>query len=609
MASRIWKLRITDVMQSTIFGFLTKEMDGCEALYTRCDYDPIFGTVVNRFLTQTVIGHPLTVYGKGNQRTGLMALKDSINSLASMLYNPPAAGIHKVINNTTETNFSINELSETIKSIAGEAGYHVKVIKTHDPRLEQSDTKLEYNIDTDYSGHGTFHTPMSEITKGMLKVIERFKDNIVPNLFIPNVKWYAEISSMIKPPSSLGNAVLSDEAYWELFREQYFHSERINLNPGTLGSTSTPVKQKRNHQHLIKDPEGYPLGSYESGRKSLEVISDLCKDLWPSTGYNLAVTHSTSQTMNLMALAMLRKFHQESTVPYKVFTTTHEHEGGIGCFQYLPEFELFFIEDNILADPNEMKRMLVEIQPHIAFFSHLQYDTGNIAPVEEWCNIVRAHVPGCKIILDVAQSLGLYDIPFGQADVVLGSTHKWLFGPHGGGLMWMTSAFQKWIEAIYWSGHGLTHDPKVANISIPGGQDFRLYPAIEEALQLYQQTGTAIALNRSSYLGAYFQKRLDELFSNCGIGFTFLNNNNSTAVISIAFTDYDPYPLYKFLNDQMVHTKCIKNHKIAGAEYHIIRIGIPYYETMERLNYALFEIGRYLSENKPVVSEEALVTY
>lgn len=597
MACRVWNLRITDVMQSTIFGFLTEEMGSSEKLYTRCDYDHIFGTVVNRFLTQTVYGHPLTVYGKGNQRTGLMALKDSVNSMVTFIGDIPPAGTHKVVNHVTETNFSINELASTIKDIAKEEGYDVQIVRTHDPRQEQVDTKPVYGIETDYSGHETLHSPFSSVAKEMLNIIERFKYNISESLFIPSIKWADDISKVKKQPSLFETVTIDDDNYWDYFRETHFQSDRINLNPGTLGTTSMAVKRIRYNQHSSKNMEGYPLGSYEHGRRSHGEINKLCDELWPSTGYQLTVTHSTSQSINLLALAMLRKLHTVSAPPYRIFTTTHEHEGGIGCFHHLPEFEVHYIDDDVLADPAEMASRLHEIKPHLAFFSHVYYDTGNLAPVEQWFKIVKQTTPYCKIILDSAQSLGLYDIPFGAPDVVVGSTHKWLFGPHGGGLMWVKSEFAEWIEGIFWSGHGLGYTPDTTPLSIPGGQDFQMYPAIEESLKLFKQTGQATIIARSNYLRGYFQKKLDEVFTCHGVSHVFLNNEQSCPLVAIAFTDFDPYPLYRYLNDQQVHTKCIKNHMIAGSMLHILRIGLPYFETAERLNYVLFQIGRFLSEH------------
>ncbi len=626
MACRLWKLRITDVMQSTIFGFTTEEMAGCEELYTRCDYDCIFGTVLNRFLVQAVCSHPLTVYGKGHQRTGLMALKDAVNSLVGLIDNIPDAGTHKVINHVTETNYSINELAKTVKNIAEEQGFNVNIVRSHDPRMEQNETKSEYGIETNLSGHDSLHTPLAEIAKEMMKIIAKFRDNISPGMFTPSVQWNADINNNtatvnhISPDpapektynydrnnNSDNNKVrkvphyykisADNESYWESFREQYFQSDRVNLNPGMLGATSIPVKNIY-YQNLSNSLNGFPLGNYEYARKSHGEISRLCAEIWPSEGYKLTVTHSTSQTMNLLALSMLRKFNKTVKGPVKVITTTHEHEGGIGSFEHLPEYEVHYIEDAILANPPALGKIIKDLQPDLALFSHVFYDTGNIAPVENWCANVRKNAPSCKIILDVAQSLGLYDLPFGCSDLVLGSTHKWLHGPQGGGLMWMTVDFQNWIEKTSWSGHGLGYTPDTEQFSIPGGQDFMLYPALEEALKLYKKAGLHNVLARSSQLGTYFQKKLDEVFSKNGINHVFLNNKQLSPVITIAFTDYDPYLLYKYMNAHQVHAKLIKNHKISGVKYHILRIGIPYFESYERLEFALNEIKKYLYDKK-----------
>ena len=62
-ACRTWGLRATDLNQGVVYGIETEETAGDERLITRFDYDEVFGTVLNRFCLQAVIGHPLTVYG------------------------------------------------------------------------------------------------------------------------------------------------------------------------------------------------------------------------------------------------------------------------------------------------------------------------------------------------------------------------------------------------------------------------------------------------------------------------------------------------------------------------------------------------------------------
>ena len=75
-ACRNWGLRSTDIMQGVVFG-LDKDIT------TRFDYDEYFGTAINRFCAQAIIGHPLTVYGKGGQTRGFLTLSDSIQCFNS----------------------------------------------------------------------------------------------------------------------------------------------------------------------------------------------------------------------------------------------------------------------------------------------------------------------------------------------------------------------------------------------------------------------------------------------------------------------------------------------------------------------------------------------
>ena len=67
---RAWGLRATDLNQGVVYGCATDETGLHPELATRFDYDGIWGTVLNRFLVQSAIGKPLTVYGSGGQTRG-----------------------------------------------------------------------------------------------------------------------------------------------------------------------------------------------------------------------------------------------------------------------------------------------------------------------------------------------------------------------------------------------------------------------------------------------------------------------------------------------------------------------------------------------------------
>ena len=108
-ACRIWGLRSTDLNQGIVYGQQTDETDLHPDLATRFDYDGVFGTVLNRFCTQAVVGHPLTVYGSGGQTRGMLDIRDTLACVELAVTNPAEQGEFRVFNQFTES-FSIREL-------------------------------------------------------------------------------------------------------------------------------------------------------------------------------------------------------------------------------------------------------------------------------------------------------------------------------------------------------------------------------------------------------------------------------------------------------------------------------------------------------------------
>ena len=90
-ACRIWGLRVTDLNQGVVYGQETDETTMHPDLATRFDYDAVFGTVLNRFCVQAVVGHPLSVYGTGNQTRGMLDIRDTLACVELALLNPADA--------------------------------------------------------------------------------------------------------------------------------------------------------------------------------------------------------------------------------------------------------------------------------------------------------------------------------------------------------------------------------------------------------------------------------------------------------------------------------------------------------------------------------------
>jgi UDP-sulfoquinovose synthase len=187
-ACRIWGLRSTDLNQGVVYGIETEDTALDERLNTRFDYDEVFGTALNRFCLQAVIGHPLTVYGTGGQTRGYLNIVDTIRCVELAILNPPDAGEYRVFNQFTEQ-FSVLDLDRLVQSAGKQVGIDVRVDHLDNPRVEKEEhyykamhTKL---LDLGLEPHLLSET----LIESMFATIERYKARVVFDHILPVTRW------------------------------------------------------------------------------------------------------------------------------------------------------------------------------------------------------------------------------------------------------------------------------------------------------------------------------------------------------------------------------------------------------------------------------------
>jgi UDP-sulfoquinovose synthase len=187
-ACRIWKLAATDLNQGVVYGIRTDETALDERLCTRFDYDEVFGTVLNRFCVEAVVGHPLTVYGKGGQTRGFLNLVDTIQCVRLAVEHPAEPGEFRVFNQFTEQ-FSVNDLAVKVERVGSDMGLNVVVDRVEDPRIEAQEhyynarhTKL---LDLGLEPH----LLDDEVVAHLLETVERYKDRILTDSIAPKTRW------------------------------------------------------------------------------------------------------------------------------------------------------------------------------------------------------------------------------------------------------------------------------------------------------------------------------------------------------------------------------------------------------------------------------------
>jgi UDP-sulfoquinovose synthase len=184
-ACRIWDLRATDLNQGVVYGQKTNETARDERLATRFDYDAVFGTVLNRFTIQAVIGHPLTVYGEGGQTRGIIDIRDTVRCIQLACENPANRGDFRVFNQMTES-MSVRDIAETVaRAYPGD----VTIENLDNPRVELPEHY--YNVK---------HTKLVELglqphllsdtlIESLFDITKRYAHRVRLEALRPTVKW------------------------------------------------------------------------------------------------------------------------------------------------------------------------------------------------------------------------------------------------------------------------------------------------------------------------------------------------------------------------------------------------------------------------------------
>lgn len=136
--NRNYSTRVTDLHQGIVWGTQTRQTSLDERLINRFDYDGDYGTVLNRFLMQAAIEHPMTVHGTGGQTRAFIHIRDTVNCIELAIANPPASGERvSIMNQMTET----HRLIDLAKMISDMTGQPYTLIPN--PRKEAAENTLD----------------------------------------------------------------------------------------------------------------------------------------------------------------------------------------------------------------------------------------------------------------------------------------------------------------------------------------------------------------------------------------------------------------------------------------------------------------------------------
>jgi len=180
------RLRITDLHQGIVWGTQTGQTARDGRLINRFDYDGDYGTVLNRFLMQAAVGHPITVHGTGGQTRAFIHIRDTVRCVEIALENPPEPGSKPlVLNQMTET----HRVADLAKLVSDATGAEIAYLPN--PRREAEENELIVRNDR-FLALGLQPTTLSEgLLEECTEIAARYARRADPTKIMARSVWRA----------------------------------------------------------------------------------------------------------------------------------------------------------------------------------------------------------------------------------------------------------------------------------------------------------------------------------------------------------------------------------------------------------------------------------
>jgi selenocysteine lyase/cysteine desulfurase len=230
-------------------------------------------------------------------------------------------------------------------------------------------------------------------------------------------------------------------------------------------------------------------------------------------------------------------------------------------------------------DPNEIIdrfRAAITDQTRLILASHVINISGQVLPVKEIAAVGRAR--GIPVIIDGAHAFAHLDFTLAEldCDYYATSLHKWLFAPHGTGLLYVRRDRIRDTWPLMAAEE--TQDDDIRKFEQIGTHPAANTLAIAEALTFHQSIGNARKLQRLLYLRDYWAQRLIE---NDRVQLhTSLKPGAACAIATVNIEGVDPGDLTRHLwvNHRIIVTP-VKHEQFQG-----IRVTPSVYTTLPELD-------------------------
>lgn len=308
------------------------------------------------------------------------------------------------------------------------------------------------------------------------------------------------------PPLDIDDA---SEAFWEGVKQQFTFAKGLHyFNNASLGPSPIPVQEATNTFRATLDsfPSKYMWGGWSDEK---ETVRQKVADLFSVSKEEIAITHNTTEGMNLIA----RSFdlqpgdevilgdheHYSGTIPWKAW---QESKGVKLIRPVLP------ILPDTVEDIVAVYRNAITSKTKVISMCHIVNTNGMILPVKEISEM--AHKKGILVAVDGAQGSGMFDIDLHDlgCDFYTASAHKWLFSPKGISVFYAKQESQHYLKPLV-VAYGYD-DTSIRRLENYNTRNLPEYLGLGAAIDFHNKIGKQKIAQRSYELKHYFRNKLKD---------------------------------------------------------------------------------------------------
>jgi selenocysteine lyase/cysteine desulfurase len=303
--------------------------------------------------------------------------------------------------------------------------------------------------------------------------------------------------------------VASDEMFWaEVQRAFTVDRTLVNLNNGGV-SPSPAFVQDAMKKHLDLSNKAPTYYMWQIQEPMREGVRQRMAREWGVDPEEIAFVRNASEGLQTLQFGMDLQRGDE------VLTTTQDYPRMITTFRQRERREgviLKQVQVPVAAeDPDEVVRIFDEAitqRTRMILICHIINLTGQIFPVRQLCDLGRRR--GIPVIVDGAHGLAHFDFELSDlgCDYYATSLHKWLFAPHGTGLLFVKKEKIPGLWPLMAAPERMDDD--IRKYEEIGTHPAANYLAIGEALTFHQGLGGQRKEARLRYLRDYWANALLE---------------------------------------------------------------------------------------------------